>query len=215
MDEVLVSNKVNRLIGSELTSVYYNNPTGLPSPFFIIDNGKIRIDVIVKVNNYDYVLNLLQQTAPIDYGLTNIVTNGENGLGKKELIITGDYPIANLLKLNELGDYINYCRPFYEAFSNNSGLVSSAGDTTMRSHLVRSGYKINGSGIKVGVISNSFATITNGTTATQPLTRYQARRKLLLQIPRRRISAMVTCQLLLFFKTIPSEVRMKEERCCK
>jgi Subtilase family/IPT/TIG domain len=168
IDEVLVSNKVNQLIGSELSSVYYNNPTGLPSPFFIIENGKIRIDVIVKVNNYDYVLNLLQQTAPIDYGLTNIVTNGENGLGKKELIITGDYPIANLLKLNDLGDYINYCRPFYEAFSNNSGLVSSAGDTTMRSHLVRSGYKLDGSGVKVGVISNSFATITNGTTATQP-----------------------------------------------
>ena len=160
-----VSNKVNKLIGSELTSIYWNNPTGLPSPFFIIKNGKVRIDVIVQVNNYAYVLNLLQQEA---YGLTNIVTNGVNGLNGSQLIITGDYPIINLLKLNLLGTYINFCRPFYEAFSN-AGLVTSAGDTTMRSHFVRSGYKINGDGVKVGVISNSYATITNGTTATLPL----------------------------------------------
>jgi len=168
-DEVLVSNKVNKLIGSELTSIYWNNPTGLPSPFFIIKDGYVRIDIIVKISNYDYVLNLLQQTTPISYGLINIVTNGENGLGEKEIVITGDYPIINLLKLNELYDYINYCRPFYEAISNSGGLVTSAGDTTMRSNLVRSGYKIDGAGIKVGIISNSFATITSATTPTLPL----------------------------------------------
>ena len=173
-DNVEVSNKVNTLIGSELTSVYWNNPTGQPSPFFIIANGYIRIDVIVQVNNYDYVLGLLQQTIlggfPVDYGLKNIVTNGVNGdiQGGSKLIITGDYPIANLLNLNALYAYINFCRPYYQPFSN-SGLVNSAGDTTMRSNLVRSGYKINGAGIKVGVISNSFATITSGTTATLPL----------------------------------------------
>lgn len=171
-DDVLVSNKVTSIIGSELTSIFYNNPTGLPSPFFVISQvggvGYVRIDVIVNVGNYGYVLNLLQQTAPVDYGLINIVTNGENGQDKKEIIITGDFPIANLLKLNDLDTYINYCRPFYEAFSN-SGLVNSAGDTTMRSNLVRSGYKITGDGVKVGIISNSFTTITNATTATLPL----------------------------------------------
>ena len=167
-DEVVVTNKVNNLIGSELTSVYYNNPTGLPSPFFIITPGYITIDVVVKVSNYNYILGLLQQTSPENYGLKNIITNGENGTNKSELIITGDFPIANLLKLNALSAYINFCRPYYQAFSN-SGLVNSAGDTTMRSNLVRSGYKINGDGIKVGVISNSYATITNGTTTTLPL----------------------------------------------
>lgn len=176
-DNVEVSNKVNTLIGSELTSVYWNNPTGLPSPFFIIENGYIRIDIIVQVNNYDYVLGLLQQTIlggfPVDYGLKNIVTNGVNGdiVGGSKLIITGDYPIANLLNLNALYAYINFCRPFYQPFSN-SGLVNSAGDTTMRSNLVRSGYKINGAGIKVGVISNSFATITSATTPNDILVEY-------------------------------------------
>ena len=160
-----VTNKVNNLIGSELTSIYWNNPNGNPSPFFVIADGKVRIDVIVQVNNYDYVLNLLQQPA---YGLTNIVTNGVNGLEGSKLIITGDYPIINLLKLNDLFLYINFCRPFYAAFSN-SGLINSAGDITMRSNLVRSGYRIGGAGVKVGVISNSFATITSGNTATLPL----------------------------------------------
>ena len=175
-DDVEVSNKVNKLIGSELTSVYWNNPTGLPSPFFIIENGYIRIDIIVQVNNYDYVLGLLQQRTPafpVDYGLKNIVTNGVNGDAQdgSKLIITGDYPIANLLNLNGLGSYINFCRPYYQPFSN-IGLVSSAGDTTMRSNLVRSGYKTSGSGIKIGVISNSFATITSATTPDNILVEY-------------------------------------------
>ncbi|MDN3654626.1 MBG domain-containing protein [Ferruginibacter paludis] len=162
--QALVSNKVSKLIGSELTSIYYNNPNGDPSPFFIIANGMVRIDIIVQVNNYDNVLSLLQSS---DYGLINTVTNGVNGAQGSKLIITGDYPIANLLKLNLLNDIINFCRPFYAPFSN-SGLVNSAGDTTMRSNLVRSGYKLTGAGIKVGVISNSFNTISSGTTATLP-----------------------------------------------
>jgi hypothetical protein len=157
----LVSNKVSKLIGSELTSIFYNNPNGDPSPFFIIANGMVRIDIIVQVNDYQTVLDLLQTA---DYGLVNIVTNGVNGAQGSKLIITGDYPIANLLKLNLLNDIINFCRPFYAPFSN-SGLVNSAGDTTMRSNLVRSGYKLTGAGVKVGVISNSFNTILSGSTA--------------------------------------------------
>ena len=165
-DDVLVSNKVSTLIGSELTSIYWNNPTGLPSPFFIIKDGNVRIDIIVELSRYDYVLNLLT-TDLVNYGLKNTVTNGVNGAEGSKLIITGDYPIANLLKLNDLYNDINFCRPFYVPFTN-SGLVNSAGDTTMRSNLVRSGYKITGTGVKVGVISNSFNTITSGTTATLP-----------------------------------------------
>ena len=37
------------------------------------------------------------------------------------------------------------------------------GDTTIRTWLVRSGYGLNGDGIKIGVISDSYATILNGT----------------------------------------------------
>jgi hypothetical protein len=150
-DTVVVTN----LIGAELKSVYLNNPTN--SPFFIISpDGYIMIDVIVNAGYYTTVLNLLQ-TSP--YGLRNIITNGES-----PFIITGEFPIVNLPKLNLLTTEINYCRPYYEEITH-SGVVTSAGDTSVRSWLVRNGYNLNGDGIKIGVMSNSFNTITSATLA--------------------------------------------------
>ncbi|MEO8412677.1 MAG: MBG domain-containing protein [Ginsengibacter sp.] len=163
-DTAIVTSKLSSIIGSELESVFDNynsNTTAQPSPFFsITPDGYITIDIIVFAGNYTTVLNLLQTTP---YGLKDIITNGTSSF-----IITGKIPIVNLPKLNLLGNLINYCRPYYLAVVNN-GLVNSAGDTTVRSILVRSGYNLNGSGVGVGVISNSFATITSGTTATLPL----------------------------------------------
>ena len=163
----MVSAKVRNIIGSELLSIYDNrtSPSLPSSPFFIIQNGYVLIDVIVNPGFYSTVLNLLQ-TAPYGlippYGL-NYFPNGQSGF-----IITGQFPIVNLLKLNLLQTEINYCRTHYQAFSN-SGLVTTAGDTTMRSYLVRSGYSVDGTGIKIGVISDSYNTIPSGTTATLPL----------------------------------------------
>jgi len=164
-DEVIVTSKLNSIIGSELQKIYDsydpNNPNP-PSPFFGIRDGYVKIDVIVLAGFRQDVYNLLIQTAPINYGLIDTVPNGLS-----ELTITGYYPILNLPKLNALGAIINYVRPYYGAF-NNVGLVNSAGDTTMRSNLVRSGYKIDGEGVKIGVISDSYNTITSATTATLP-----------------------------------------------
>jgi hypothetical protein len=167
-DTVEVTSSVKKIIGSELTSIFQNYSSNAPaSPFFVIADGYILIDVIVNQGYYNTVLNLLQ-TAP--YGLRNPVTNGQS-----QLIITGEYPIVNLQKLNLLTTEINYCRPFYQPIlfsatgDTTTGLVVTAGDTTMRTYLVRSGYKINGDGIKIGVISDSYGTITSGTTATLPL----------------------------------------------
>ncbi len=138
-DTAIVTSKLPSIMGSELESVFDNhnpNSPGQPSPFFsITPDGYITIDIIVLAGNYNTVLNLLQ-TAP--YGLKEIITNGASSF-----IITGKFPIVNLPKLNMLGNLINYCRPYYLAVINN-GLVSSAGDTTERSNLVRSGYNING-----------------------------------------------------------------------
>lgn len=176
-DQAIVTSKTKNLIGAELQSVYETRPT--VSPFFIITGGYIMIDVIVENGKKDYVLNLLQQrtpTYPVDYGLRNFITNGQQG----HIIITGEYPIINLLNLNTLDSVINYCRPYYQAvnyFDNEisgdgtsaiTGLVVSAGDIAMRTNLVRSGYRLNGDSIKIGVMSNTYSTITSGTTATPP-----------------------------------------------
>ena len=145
---------VNNPIGAELKSVYLNNPVN--SPFFIITpDGYIMIDVIVFAGNYTTVLDLLQ-TSP--YGLRNIQSNGESGF-----IITGEFPIVNLPKLNLVPE-INYGRPYYEEITH-SGVVTTAGDTSVRSWLVRNGYNLNGDGIKIGAISNSFNTVTTATLA--------------------------------------------------
>ncbi len=164
IDEALVTAKTKNIIGAELQSVYENRPT--ESPFFIIADGYIMIDVIVNAGNKDFVLNLLQQRTPafpVDYGIRNFYTNGQ----QEQIIITGEYPIANLLNLNALGSIINYVRPYYQPF-NNVGIVSSAGDTAMRSNFVRNGYGLNGAGIKIGVMSDSYATIDFGTNAIPP-----------------------------------------------
>lgn len=163
-DTALVTSKLSNVIGSELKSIYDNfnpNAPDTANPFFLINaSGYVTIDIIVKAGYYDSVLHLLQTPA---YGLTNIITNGAS-----PFFITGQFPIVNLPLLNLLGDIINYCRPYYHPV-DNVGVISSSGDTTVRANLVRSGYSISGNGVKVGIISNSFATILSGTTATLPL----------------------------------------------
>ncbi|MEO6406030.1 MAG: MBG domain-containing protein [Ferruginibacter sp.] len=153
-DTVLVAAKIRSLIGAELQSIYDNySPTAPPSPFFLLQHDSIYIDVITLQNQYAATLSLL--TSPT-YGLTNILSNGSSNF-----IITGLYPIAKLPLLNALTAYIVYVRPYYAAISK-SGIVTTAGDIAMRSNLVRQGYALSGEGVKVGVISNSYNTITSG-----------------------------------------------------
>ncbi len=159
-DTVIVTGKTNSIIGSELESVYENfDPNAPPSPFFSILHDSIMIDVITKENQYAATLALLTTPA---YGLSNIISNGTSNY-----IITGLFPISKLKSLNLLTTYIVYVRPYYGALGN-SGITSTAGDISLRSDMVRQGYKLSGDGIKVGVISNSFNTITAAT--TNPIT---------------------------------------------
>jgi hypothetical protein len=175
-DTVVVSSRLRSIIGSELQSIYDNRPVS--SPFFILSTDSVMIDVIVKDGKYNEVLNLLQGS---NYGLDITPFGGSTVIsnGTSTLIITGKFPIANLPKLNLLSDLINFCRPYYQAVNyldsvipNDNpvitGLVTSAGDVAMRTNLVRKGYNIDGDGTKLGIISNSYATIHAATTATQP-----------------------------------------------
>lgn len=155
-DTAVVTGKINNLIGSELLSISQNGNNSSASPFFIIRNDSILIDVIVKEGKYAQTLALL--TAPA-YGLTNLISNGNSNF-----IISGIFPIAKLQLLNTLDSLIVYSRPYYAGF-NNSGIVSSAGDTAMATHLVRNGYGLQGEGVKIGVISDSYNTILSATTS--------------------------------------------------
>src|SRR4029077_13817421 len=94
-------------------------------------------------------LSLLQTT---NYGITNLVNNGPN-----TLIITGKFPIYNLRKLASLTNLIDYCRPLFPPLGKGS-ILPAQGDTVMHSNFVRDGYGIQGSGVKVGIMSDGFNT---------------------------------------------------------
>jgi hypothetical protein len=150
-DTVIVTSKVNNLIGSELKSIFDNfTPNAPPSPFFVILHDSIIIEVIVKENKYAQTLALLLSA---EYGMTDIIPNGNSNY-----IITGKFPIANLVKLNLHPDLINYVRPLFLPLKGN-GIATTQGDQSLRSDFLRNGFNLNGDSIKVGVLSDSYNTL--------------------------------------------------------
>jgi hypothetical protein len=156
-DTIVVTAKLRNIIGGELLSIYQNYDPNNPNPevdsFFVVHDGYVTIDIICKVDT-GTVSSLLRTNTAL-YGLTNVLPNG---LSKHT--VTGDFPIIHLLNLNARSDILNFCKPYYLP-STNAGIVISQGDSTMRSYLVRKGYGLDGAGIKIGVISDSYNTITD------------------------------------------------------
>ena len=162
-DEIEVTSRLKKIIGSELQSIYdnYNSATfETEDDFFGFKriNGidYVTIDIICKIDTTLVIHRLTDNDGgadPVTYGLINVLPNG---LSKHT--VTGDFPVLNLPKLDLLINILNYCRPYYRPF-NNVGAVNTAGDTTIRSYLVRNGYALDGTGIKIGVISDSYRTV--------------------------------------------------------
>jgi cytoskeletal protein CcmA (bactofilin family) len=141
-------NTGNNIIGAELLSLSQNpSPiTSIPeNEIFRFDStGKVMIEVVSKTAN-DNVLKA--QLAAL--GMTDTVNNGPH-----IFIITGFFPINKLSQLNS-NPRIEYVRPLYPPISN-AGQVTTQGDTTMRSHYVKERFGLDGSGVKIGVISDSY-----------------------------------------------------------
>ncbi|MCK5103205.1 MAG: S8 family serine peptidase, partial [Cyclobacteriaceae bacterium] len=115
--------------------------------FQISSDDQVLIEIISIDGKYAELITLLQTP---DYGLSYTIDNGPNSL-----LITGYFPIENLLKLNALGNLINFVRAVYTPILNG-GAVVTQGDTAQGSYLVRDGWGIHGEGLKIGVISDSF-----------------------------------------------------------
>ncbi len=139
--------KINTPLGSELTSLY-ENPITTDSIIYHIFGNQVLIDVIVQPGQYAQALAFLQAN-----GLNGIINNGQGSL-----IITGKFPIANLLILNTQPGFIKYARPLYFPL-NNIGIVQTQGDSSIQSNFVRKGYNLTGQGVKVGVLSDSYNTL--------------------------------------------------------
>ncbi len=147
--EPLPEGKSFDIIGSELTSLYNNPGTYESNYIFQIDQTKVLILILTKPGQYANALSLLTSPA---YGLEFTSGNPANNL------ISGLFPIENLLSLNILPDLLISASPIYTPL-NNAGLIESQGDKSLRSDISRNVFHINGEGTKVGVISDSYNTI--------------------------------------------------------
>jgi hypothetical protein len=138
----------NNIIGAELTSLTQNTGSIISIPdnqiFRFNENGNVMIEVISKTAS-DNVL----KAQLIALGMTGVVDNGPH-----TFVITGFFPINLLPQLNT-NPLIEYVRPLYPPI-NNRGQVTSQGDKTMKSDLVRERFGLDGSGVKIGVISDSY-----------------------------------------------------------
>src|SRR6185503_10723365 len=150
--------KVYDKIGSELHSLYYNFVSTNPnSSIYLIMTDSVYIEVISLIGQYQTLLNLLLSPP---YGMTDTINNGPN-----TLIISGKYPIINLLKLDSLPTLIDYVRPLFPALSG-SGITTTGGDIAQVSNFARNGFNVRGENVKVGVLSDSYNTILGNPAAT-------------------------------------------------
>lgn len=143
--------KDGSLIGAELTSLslYGDSIQDPEQKIFVISGDSVWVEVIAIEGQYQALFALLQTS---EYGLTNIIDNGDS-----QFIISGKIPIENLTKLNSLPLLINYCRPLFPPVGS-VGITTTQGDAVMRSSYLRNGYDLDGDSIKVGVLSDSYNT---------------------------------------------------------
>jgi len=151
-----VAGKSPNIIGAELTSLINTPVNGsnmssnfiyqtIPNPANPL-NFSVLVDIVILYPaQYNSILSQLQSL-----GLTGIINNGLN-----QLTISGYFPINKLSQLNTLSSQINFVRPVYSPLVEK-GATTTLGDISQRSDFVRNGYGLTGSGIKIGVLSDSY-----------------------------------------------------------
>ncbi len=69
-------------------------------------------------------------------------------------VVSALFPIANVDQLESLAS-LRFARPEYKP-KTNFGDVTSQGDVALRADLARATYGVDGSGVRIGILSNSF-----------------------------------------------------------
>jgi hypothetical protein len=157
-------NKSYDIIGVELTSLYYTylgTGTYISDDIFQIIGTSVRISIRTQPGQHANAVSLL--TAPT-YGLVQELSDPANNL------INGTFPVLNLLSLNLLPELLVSARPIYAPLTN-AGLITSQGDSSLRSFRARDVFGVDGTGVKVGVLSDSYNTILGDPAADDVLRR--------------------------------------------
>lgn len=146
------SNKSYDIIGVELTSLYNkyaNGGSSISDDIFQIIGTSVRISIRTQPGQHANATSLLTGAS---YGLIQELSDPANNL------INGTFPILNLLSLNQLPTLLVSARPIYAPLTN-AGLITSQGDSALRSFRARDVFGVDGTGVKVGVLSDSYNTI--------------------------------------------------------
>jgi hypothetical protein len=105
-----------------------------------VDGERVLIDAITDDDATSVVLPQLQAL-------------GATGAGARGRLASGWLPMTALDAASRLVG-LRYLRPVYAV--TNTGVVTSQGDTALRAAAARASYGVDGSGVTVGVISDSF-----------------------------------------------------------
>ena len=159
--------KTDKIIGSKLYSLVEGNAGDNPSEIiYQIDENKENILIVIVPHE-----GQMQQTIDIIQNTYSVPTSAF--LIEPNLIISNNlttidvsFPISLLGNLNLETAQINFVRPLYRA-KLNKGIVTTQGDSVQGSDIVRNSFfmvnggetiSVDGRGIKVGVISDSYDT---------------------------------------------------------
>jgi hypothetical protein len=134
------------LIGPELSQLY-SYPQNIDSigNIFRLSGDSVYIEVIINKMKEDSARIILQLL-----GMTDSIYNGDSSL-----IFSGKFPRNNLQMLNQYPLLFNYVRPVYLPVLSR-GVAYTRGDIAQHSDIGRSSFGLDGNGVKVGVLSDSY-----------------------------------------------------------
>lgn len=160
--------KSNTIIGSELSSLANGKAGDQPSGiiFQINPSQKVLVEIVPKAGKMQEAISLLSTTFGLQYSANPLLSDFIVDPSEITSAIDVFFPIDRLLELNAFPQVINFVRPLYQPIQN-VGIVTSQGDSVQTSHAVRKAFRsvrngeivpVNGAGIKIGVISDSYNT---------------------------------------------------------
>lgn len=145
------SGKDDSFLGPELNSLYQRYLSNAP----LCSNNIYRFDSLSNEVLIEIIARSIPDKEWLFANLPDLTDKVDYGAGSK--LISGFFPIAGLNKLEAYISRIAFVRPVYQPV-NNVGLVTSEGDKAILGDQARSAFPgIDGSGIKVGVLSDSYS----------------------------------------------------------
>lgn len=136
--------KTNTKIGPELSSLFQTGSGSSSDAIFQLENNHVLLELYAQAGRASVLL-----TEATGLGLKDGVVSPFNNLS-----ITGFFPIANLAALNAL-ESLHFAQPVFTP-TTSVGATTSQGDTAQGSALARLGFRVDGSGVSVGVLSDSY-----------------------------------------------------------